>query len=281
MGGSLAGGSCGALPVPLIWSCTPQHPQLCACGLEPPARGQWPEWGWGSSWPQQSSLCPRGLGLSGAGGSRGQSWGLSVTPQAARAPQAVHGPDLPEAPACGFCFGFGAATLQIPAFSLPHYHGKCPPNPGAAHPAVGGAVTPPFIHLLLLGQLPQAAGRAQQETSTLRFCQRRVGPCRSPLQPRARAGAPGPGGRWFPLLAAPSPEDRGFLVLCPQPQSGSPQADTLPRPRSGRAAPPCPASPAARPGDRGHRSQLCVSVLHPAPRAAVRGCSACWALYIL
>lgn len=38
----------------------------------------------------------------------------------------------------------------------------------------------------------------------------------------------------------PSSEDRGFLVLCPQPQSGSPQADTLPRPRSGRATPAVP-----------------------------------------
>lgn len=38
----------------------------------------------------------------------------------------------------------------------------------------------------------------------------------------------------------PSSEDRGFLVLCPQPQSGSLQADTLPRPCSGRAVPALP-----------------------------------------
>lgn len=38
----------------------------------------------------------------------------------------------------------------------------------------------------------------------------------------------------------PSSEDRGFLVLCPQPQNGSPQADTLPRPRSGQVAPTLP-----------------------------------------
>lgn len=64
----------------LIWSCTPQHPQLCACGQEPSACGQWPEWGWGSSWPQESSLCPWGLRLRGAEGSRGQSWGLRLSP---------------------------------------------------------------------------------------------------------------------------------------------------------------------------------------------------------
>lgn len=50
---------------------------------------------------------PSGAGAPRGWGQQGTELGAaSVTPQAARAPQAVHGPDLPEAPASGFCFGF-------------------------------------------------------------------------------------------------------------------------------------------------------------------------------
>lgn len=69
----------------------------------------------------------------------------------------------------------------------------------------------------------------------------------------------------------PSSKDRGFLVLCPQSQSGSPQADTLPRPCSGQAAPALPTSPAAWPGDMGPLvSVVCVRV-SPGPEGRCTG----------
>lgn len=112
-----------------------------------PTHGRWPEWGWGSSWFWQSSLCPWGLGLCGAGGSRAQ---------AARAPQAVHGPDLPVA----FALVSELQLCKSQPFLCPTTMASAPQTLGQ-HILLWGAVAPLFIHLLLLGRLPQAAGRAQ------------------------------------------------------------------------------------------------------------------------
>lgn len=79
----------------------------------------------------------------------------------------------------------------------------------------------------------------------------------------------------------PSARGQGLSgPLLPQPQSGSPQADALPRPRSSRAAPSsllasprCPAG-GARAGGGGGPSVsvcLCVSVSHPALRGRCTG----------
>lgn len=127
------------------------------------------------------------------------------------------------------------------------------------------------IHLVLLNQLPQTVGRAQRGTSTLRLCQRHLGLCRFPLQPSLGLRAPGPVGSRSPLL--PSTRGQGLSgPLLPQPQSGSPQADALPRPCSSRAAPALsPPLPAAWPGEHGGDVGLgcvCVSVSHQ----ALRGC---------
>lgn len=124
----------------LIWSCTPQHPQLCACGQEPPARGQWPEWGWGSSWPQQSSLCPWGLGLSGAGGSRRQSWGLCLSPR--RLPEP---PRLRTVPTC--------LKLLPVAFALVSELQLCKCQPFLCPTITASAPQTLGQHILLLGGL--------------------------------------------------------------------------------------------------------------------------------
>lgn len=77
------------------------------------------------------------------------------------------------------------------------------------------AVAPLRILLLLLNQLPQAVGRAQRGTSTLGLCQRHLGPCPFPLQPRARARGTRPWRKPVPAPGCcPAPMDRGFLVLC-------------------------------------------------------------------
>lgn len=220
--------------------------------------------GWGS------------VGLGAAGDT--ELGAASVTPQAAWAPQPVHSADLPVA----FALVSELQLCKSQPFLCPTTMASAPQTLGQ-HILLWGAVSPLFIHLLLLGRLPQAAGRAQQETSTLRFCKRHVGPCWSPLQPRARAG----GSRsWRKMVPTPgcSPALRtgAFWSSAPSPRVALSRLTLYLGPAAAGPSLLFPRlSHCLAGGHGGHQSQLCVSVFHPASRAAVRGCSACWALYIL
>lgn len=118
-------------------------------------------------------------GQSGAGEALGRSkavsalggWGsmglgpLSVTPQAARAPQAMHSPDLPELLPVAFALVSELQLCKSQPFLCPTTMASVPQTVGQ-HILLWGAVTPLFIYFLLLGRLPQATGTVQQETST-------------------------------------------------------------------------------------------------------------------
>lgn len=56
--------------------------------------------------PNKATSALGGWSSVGLGAAGYRAGGLSVIPQAASAPQAMHSPDLPDPPACGFCFGF-------------------------------------------------------------------------------------------------------------------------------------------------------------------------------
>lgn len=151
------------------------------------------------------------------------------------------------------------------------------------HILLWGAVAPLFTHLLLLGWLPQAAGRVQRGTSTFRFCQRHAGSCWSLLQPRARAGSTRP---WRKMVSTPSCSlalrTGAFWSSAPSPRVALPRLTLYLGPSAAGLPLLSPRlSCGLAGGHEGHWSQLCVFVSHPALRAAVRGCSACWALYIL
>lgn len=95
-------------------------------------------------------------GQSGAGEALGPSkaasalggWGsmglgpVSVTPQAARAPQAMHSPDLPELLPVAFALVSELQLCKSRPFLCPTTMASAPANCGAAHPAVGGCGSP-------------------------------------------------------------------------------------------------------------------------------------------
>ncbi|XP_017925340.2 uncharacterized protein LOC108639112 [Manacus vitellinus] len=97
------------------------------------------------------------------------------------------------------------------------------PEPWGSISCWGVAVAPLFIHLLLLGRLPQAVGRAQRRTSTLRFCQRHVGLCWSLLWPRAGAGGTRPWRKPVPAPGcSPAPRTGAFWSSAPSPRAALP-----------------------------------------------------------
>lgn len=242
-----------------------------------------PEWRWGSS-QSAKQLLLLGAGAPWGWGQQGtQSWGLRLSPHRLPGP-----PSLCTVQTClellpvAFALVSELQLCKSQPFLCPTTMASAPQTLGQ-HILLWGAVSPLFIHLLLLGRLPQAAGRAQQETSTLRFCKRHVGPCWSPLQPRARAG----GSRsWRKMVPTPgcSPALRtgAFWSSAPSPRVALSRLTLYLGPAAAGPSLLFPRlSHCLAGGHGGHQSQLCVSVFHPASRAAVRGCSACWALYIL
>lgn len=141
VGGSLAGGNCGTLPV-------------CHLVLHPTALTALCLWaGSANTWSMARVGLGKLLALAkqplplGAGGSRAQ---------AARAPQAMHGPDLPVA----FALVFELQLCKSRPFLCPITMASAPQTLGQ-HILLWGTVAPLFIHLLILGWLPQATGRAQ------------------------------------------------------------------------------------------------------------------------
>lgn len=164
-------------------SCALQHPPLCAC-VAGGQRGRLGEVGaaLGPS-AAASAPCPlAGRGLTGLGAAGAELGAAPTSQPAARVPpQCLAG----ARPARSIHLGFRAVTLQPPlppprVSPLPPAPAGAPRAPGALLLLGARAAAPLRIHLLLLNRLPQALGRARRGTSTLRLCQRHLGPCRPP-----------------------------------------------------------------------------------------------------
>lgn len=200
--------------------------------------------------------------LYGAGGSRIQSWGL-CHPTGCQGPQAMQVQTCLKLLPVAFALVSELQLCKSQPFLCPTTMASAPQTLGQ-HILLWGAVAPLFIHLLLLGRLPQAAGRAQQETSTLRFCQRHVGPRWSPLQPHARAG----GTRsWRKMVPTPgcSPALRtgAFWSSAPSPRVAVPRPTLYLGPAA--AGPPL-LSPLSLLGDTGAIGLSCVCPCCTRPR---------------
>lgn len=92
---------------------------------------------------------PLGAGALWGWGQKGTELGaVSVTPQAARAPQAVHGPDLPEAPACSSCLWlllwFRSCNSANPSLFSAPLSRQVPPKPWGSTSCCWGGCGSPF-----------------------------------------------------------------------------------------------------------------------------------------
>lgn len=232
----------------------------------------------------------------GLGGSRAQSWGLCLSP-----------PGHAQVQTCLKLLPMAfelVSELQVcksqPFLCLPTLASG--PQTLGQHILLWRAVAPLFIHLLLLWRLPQAVGRAQQGTSTLRICHEAHGAMLVPAPalcwhwghqvleepnlhswPCAGAGVTRSWRKPIPTPGcSPAPRTGAFWSSAPSPRMALPRPTLYLGPAAAGPPPLSPCLSRCLAGGHGsHQSRLCVSVLHPAPRATVRGCSACRALYIL